>query len=69
VHVDGDSSPVVDDADAAISLKSYVDLAGVTSHCFIYRVVYDLVDKVVKASLACGADIHAWAFTNGIKAL
>jgi hypothetical protein len=66
VEIDWDSAAVINDADSASGSHCHLDLGAVAGQGFINRVIYDLIDEVMEASLACGADIHAGALTNGI---
>jgi hypothetical protein len=45
------------------------DARGVSRHRFVNRVVYDLINKVVKAALIGGSDIHSWALAYRIQSL
>jgi hypothetical protein len=69
VQTDGDATAVVDDPDAAVGKDRDVDLVAVTGQRLIDRVIHHLVDQVVQAPLAGGADVHAGALANGFKTL
>jgi len=59
VDVDRDAPAVVVDLDAAIGVEGDDDLMGVAGQGLVDRVVHDLVDQVVEAGRAGGADVHA----------
>ena len=63
------SATVVDNSDPTIGEQRHRNRRGVTGHCLVHRVVDDFVDEVVQAPLTGGADVHARAFADGIKAL
>jgi hypothetical protein len=65
VHIDGDSSSVVDHSNSAIREDRDVDQAAVTSECLVHGVVDDFVDQMVQTTFARRADVHAGAFANG----
>jgi hypothetical protein len=46
-----------------------LNLGAVASERLIDCVIDDLVDKVVEAAFAGGADIHTWALADSLKAL
>ncbi len=68
VHAGRDATAVVDDLDAPIGEQRDLDLRGVARHRLVDRVVDDLPDQVVQATLAGGADVHARAFANRLEA-
>ena len=65
--VDGDAAAVVDDADAAVGEQRDVDGVAVAGERLVDGVVDDLVDEVVQAALAGGADVHAGALADGLE--
>jgi hypothetical protein len=68
VEINRDSAAVVDHLDAAVLSKCHFDSVAIPSERFVDRVVDHLVDKVVEAALARGADIHTWALTYRFEA-
>jgi hypothetical protein len=69
VHADRDAAPVVDDADAAIGLQDDVDAGGEARHRLVDRVVDDLPDQVVQATLTRGTDVHAGPLADRLEPL
>ena len=61
VDVDGDAAAVVDDPAAAVGQQGDVDAVAVAGHGLVDGVVDDLLDEVVQAGRAGGADVHARA--------
>ena len=52
VHRHRDAATIVGDLDAAVLEDFDVDFGGVTGHRLVHRVVDDLPDKMVQATLA-----------------
>ena len=67
--VDRDAAAIVNNPHPSIGQQSDRDGGGVASQGFVHRVIDDFVDQVMKAALTGGADVHAWPFTDGVKAL
>ena len=67
VNGNWDASAIVLNADPAGLGDGDLDGIAVTSECFVYGVVYDLIDQVVKAARARRTDVHAGTFSNGFK--
>jgi hypothetical protein len=49
-------------------MDRYVNCIAVTSQCFVNRIIYYFVHKMMKTDFTRGADIHRRAFANGIAA-
>ena len=69
VHVDRDAAAVVAHPHAAVGQQRHVDGVAVAGQRLVHRVVDDLVDQVVQAALAGGADVHARALADRLEAL
>ena len=69
VHVDGNAAAVVGDGDAVVGVQADLDGVAVTRQRLVDGVVDDLVDEVVQAALAGGADVHAGTLANGLETL
>src|ERR1700733_16227069 len=54
VHGDRDTAAVVDDLDTAVFKDPHINLAGIAGHRLVHRVVDNLPDQVVQASLTGG---------------
>jgi hypothetical protein len=67
VFVNGNSPTVVDDSHAAISEQRDVNGVTVTGKCLVNRVVYDLVDEVVKAPRPGRANVHTGTLTDSLQ--
>ncbi len=67
VHVDRDAAAVVDHPDATVVLQRDLDAGGVAGHRLVDRVVHDLPDQVVQATLAGGSDVHAGPLAHGLQ--
>jgi hypothetical protein len=65
--VDRDAATVVDDADAAVAEQRDLDRVAVARERLVDGVVDDLVDQVVQATFAGGADVHARAFADRLE--
>jgi hypothetical protein len=46
-----------------------VDVPAVARHCLIDRVIYNLIDEVMKATRGCITDIHSWPQPDGFNSL
>ena len=69
VDVDGDAAAVVDDAHPSVFAQRDLDVVAVAGEGLVDRVVDDLVDEVVQAAGAGGADVHARSLADGLEAL
>ena len=69
VHGDRDTAAVVDDLDTAVLKDPHINLAGIAGHRLVHRVVDNLPDQVVQASLTGGPDVHAGTFADGLQPL
>ena len=58
------TSAVVGYAHYTILMDSDLDLVTIAGHRFIYAIVNDLADKVMKPPLISAADIHAGAHAH-----
>jgi hypothetical protein len=56
--VDRNAAAVIDDGDGVVDVDGDIDARGVSAERLVDRVVDDLVDQVVQAHLAGGADVH-----------
>ena len=64
---DRDPAAVIDDRDGLVGMDRDRHLAAVARQRLVDGVVDDLVDEMVQASLAGGADVHARALTDSLK--
>ena len=69
MFVDRNASAVVDDFATPIGQQRDVNTRGVSGHCFINRVVDDLVDQMVQARWTGRTDIHAGSFAHRLETL
>ena len=67
MHIDGDTSPIVDDSDAVIPFDRHVNMVTIASQSLVDRVVDHLVDEMVQAALRRAADVHARALSYGFQ--
>ena len=67
--VDRDAAAVVDDGDGVVDVDGDVDARGVAGEGLVDGVVDDLIDQVVQAHLARGADVHGRAQADGRRGL
>jgi hypothetical protein len=65
---DRDAAAVVHDANAAVGQQRDQDGVAVAGQGLVHGVVHDLVDQVVQAALAGGADVHAGALADRLEA-
>jgi hypothetical protein len=68
VGIDGDAAAVVADGAGAVGVESDVDGFAVACEVFVDGVVEDLEDAVVETAFIGVADVHAWAFADGLEA-
>jgi hypothetical protein len=68
MHIDGHASAVVFDSHGTVGQQSDLNPVAMPGEGFVHRVIHDLPDEVVQASLRGGADVHARAFTDRLKA-
>ena len=66
--VDRDASSVVDHAYATVRQNRHLDMRRIAGQSLIDGVVDDLIDQMVQAAWAGGADIHARTDTHRLKA-
>jgi len=69
LDVHGDAAAVVGDLDDVVLQDLDLDVVTVTGQCLVDGVVHDLVDQMMQAPLAGGADIHAGALAHGLQTL
>src|SRR5438045_2465773 len=67
--IDPSGQNVVADPDAAVGQQGDLDRVGEPGQRLVHRVVHNLLDQVVQAALACGADVHAGSLAYGLEAL
>ena len=67
MHIDGDTSPIVDDSDAVIPFDRHINMVTIASQSLIDRVVNHLVDEMVQAALRRAADVHARALSYSFQ--
>ena len=65
---DRDAAAVVGHGDRIVGVDRDCDRVAVPGERLVYRVVHDLVDEVVEAARAGGADVHAGPLTDRLKA-
>jgi hypothetical protein len=58
-HVDRDARAVVADGHRVVGMERHLDEVGAAGEGLVDRVVDNLVDEVMEASRARGADVHA----------
>ena len=68
-RVDRDAAAVVGDRDAVVGMQRDRDVVAVAREGLVDRVVDDLVDQVVKATLTGRADVHAGPLANRLEPL
>ena len=66
--IDRDATAVVGDPTAAVREQHDVDLRAVARHGLVDGVVDNLIDAMVQASRAGGADVHARALADRLQA-
>jgi hypothetical protein len=66
--VNRDATAVVADGAAVVGVNCHRDFAAVPGEGFVYRVVYDFVDKVVKPAGAGRPDVHARSLADCLQA-
>ena len=66
--IDGNAAAIVDDGDGVVEMHDDIDGGGVSGESFIDRVVHDLVDEMVQAHFAGGADVHGGTLSHGFHA-
>ena len=64
-----DTSSVVLNSHGAVFKKLNNYCIADACKSFVNTVVYDLINKVVQASLACASDIHTRTFAHGLQAV
>jgi hypothetical protein len=69
VQVHGNAAAVVHHGDAVVGVDGDVHLVGVAGQRLVDGVVHHLVDEVVQAARAGGADVHARALADRLQAL
>ena len=69
MRTDRDATAIVNDRHRVVDVDRDVDLGTVAREGLVDRVVNDLIDEVVEASLAGGADVHGGPHAHGLEAL
>ena len=69
VHVNRDTTTVIDNGNAVVFVDRYVNLIAIASQCLIDGVIYNLIDQVVKAALRRTADIHTRTHADSLEPL
>ena len=69
LNVHGDAAAVIGDLDDVVLEDFDLDVVAVAGQCFVDGVVHDLVDQMVQAALAGGADIHAGTLADSFQTL
>ena len=69
VVIDRNASPIIRHADRIILTDHDIDILAEAGQCFVDGVVYHLVNQMVESLLARVADVHGWAFTDGLQPL
>ena len=69
LDVHGDAAAIVGDGDGIALVDDDVDLIAVAGQGLVDGVVHDLVDQVMKAGSAGGADVHTGALAHGLETL
>src|SRR5215207_937108 len=67
--IHGDPAAVVRHGDAVVRVEGDRDLLGVARDRLVHGVVHNLVDEMVEAAGAGGADVHAGSLADGLEAL
>ena len=67
--VHGDAAAVVHDPDPAVGQQRHLDPVAVAGQGLVDRVVHDLVDQVVQATLTGRPDVHARPLAHGVQPL
>ena len=65
--IHGNTAAVVIDRDGIVGMDPHLDSIAVTGQGLVHGVVDHLVNQVMQAAGAGGADVHAGAFANGFK--
>ena len=56
--VNRNAPAIIDDPDGAILIECDLDGGAVPCHELVHRIIDDLYNQVVKATLVCTADVH-----------
>jgi hypothetical protein len=67
-HVHRDAAAVIDHGDRVVDVDDDLDFFAVAGQRLVHRVVHHLVDQVVQAHLAGGADVHGGTQAHGLQA-
>ena len=68
VLIDGNAAAVVGNRDGIILMDGHVDFGAEPRKGLVDGIIHDLVHQVMQAARACGADVHAGAFADGLQA-
>jgi len=60
VHINRDTSTIVDYLDPTFFGYKDIDFIAVPSKCFVNRVINNFVNKMVKTAWTSRSDIHSW---------
>ena len=67
VYVNRDSSTIIFYNNSIVFVNCYFDMITKSSKRFVYRIVHNLVYKVVQSSACCSSDIHTGPFSDRFK--
>ena len=67
--VDGDAATVIDDPHGSVGQQGHLDPVAVAGQRLVDRVVHDLLDQVVQATLAGRADVHTRPLADSLETL
>ena len=65
MHIYWDTAPVIGYYTTSLASKFDIDRIAISRHSFVYGVINDFVDHVMKTADISVADIHSRAFANG----
>ena len=69
MHIYRDSSSVVCNCTGSVFLQNHMDQTAVSRQMFIHRIIYDLIDQMVKTSGRNTSDIHSRTLTDRLQTL
>ena len=61
------TTSVIYNCDRVVRINNYLNLCTKSCQCFINRIIYNLINQMMKTSAGCTSDIHTWSLSYGFQ--
>gem|GEM_PF-3190118 len=65
--INRNTSSIIMDSHRSVFIETGGDSGTMTSQRFIYRIIYNFLDKMMQTFGICGSDIHSWSHSDGFE--